>query len=101
MIERELGKILEGWTVGDYKEWLDHPFWEATMMIVQEQITFNERDILQGDMEQRAAHDPMCLYKNDDMLRGGRIALKAFSGIIPDMVEEAILEANAEETDGR
>lgn len=72
--------ILAAQSAYDLDQWLKSPFWKVCMMMLDEQITLNQQDLLMGGIAERAklaraegTGGP--LYESDDALRGGILAM--------------------------
>lgn len=76
----------------DLEDWFDSQFWIATETLLKEQIRVNEQDLIRGDIHEQARGKEGMLYRNDDQLRGGIIAMESMLyNLRPEL--EAALEA--------
>ena len=84
----KLSELLEGWGETDLQEWLEHPFYQAMEMIVNEQVRRSEEDILRGDISLMSVNKLGLLYRNNDQLRGGVIAMRGLLENLPHTLRD-------------
>lgn len=84
----------EGHSQRDLEHWLESPFWKAFVLLLKAQIGHNVRDLTTGDISVREGQQEGLVYRNDDMLRGGILAMSYIVHNIPEVLSQELLEAN-------
>lgn len=93
-----LDVLLSQQSAYDLEQWLKSPFWKACMLMLDEQITMNQQDLLMGGIAERAKlaraeGEKGPLYESDDALRGAILAMAEMRDF-PEKLRQA-LEAAA------
>ena len=78
----------------DLEQWLNSPFWKACMMMIDEQLSMNQQDLLMGGITERAKiaraeGEKGPLYESDDALRGAILALTEMQDF-PEKLRQAL-----------
>ena len=74
--------------------WLASPFWKAAKLLISEQINRNIEDLTRGDIGVRNNADEGMLYRTDDALRGGIVAMTHIVHTLPDMLIQELEVVN-------
>ena len=88
--ETKLERILSGHSQRDLEDWLNSPFWLAFKTLIEEETEANIRDLVEGDIEVQSRDKEGILYRNDDQLRGGLIAMRYMVQWGPDALREGL-----------
>lgn len=89
-----LSQLLEGQSQRDLELWLASPFWKAVMALIQEQTHRNVEDLTRGDIAVRSQVDEGLLYRSDESLRGGIIAMTHIMETLPSVLIQELELAN-------
>jgi hypothetical protein len=89
-----LTTTLGGHSKRDLEQWLKSPFWKAVGLITQEQIHRNVEDLMRGDISVRSNADEGLLYRSDEALRGGIVAMTNLLNEMPTVLIQELEIAN-------
>lgn len=98
-------EILYGQSLSAFEAWISSPFWKALTLLLKEQIKRNEEDLIAGDIGIKAKETPGLVYRTNEALRGGIVAMSemvdTLPGVLHGEVEMAMSKAKEDRHESR
>lgn len=86
----EIEEVLAGQSLRAFEQWLDSPFWRALTLMLKEQIARNREDVVAGDIAIKAAQTPGLVYRTNEALRGGIVAMQEMLTTMPQVLHDEV-----------